>query len=524
MGKRRESLLFKFGIIFIIFTIVMLILSGIATYYNQNKSYKLEREESIQYVASYLDNLLLTEGENFAYYQKYFLSHYRDILIPLNFGTTEIQLSKKNYEKLFSESYPGKVLGKDISFEELSDEVKLAFTIYHHEYFLDKFEKARKLFNLIYVEYIIPFESTETETLDVMYALDALRDERIVDGKKYIELGITVPHKLKNHKTEFEAWNTGKRPSGFDTFDNEYGKTYAFYSPVIINGEKLGVIGVEVEIAKVNRNILHNTLTQAAAIGSILIICVIIMLIIIYKKYISKLEHLKNNIGDYTVKKDVSITSEIERNATGNDEISILAKQFSSMVLEIENYMKTLLATTKELKDTKLHATVMSELATKDALTGIRNKTAYDKEFARLEWSIEEGTAEFGIAMVDLNFLKRINDTYGHEQGNIAIKKLCYIVCHVFEHSPVFRIGGDEFVIILENDDYKNIESLIKEFNDKLEAMSKEENLEQWEKVSAAIGYALYNASIDSSAANVFKRADKAMYNRKREMKAIREN
>ena len=100
--------------------------------------------------------------------------------------------------------------------------------------------------------------------------------------------------------------------------------------------------------------------------------------------------------------------------------------------------------------------------------------------------------------MVDLNFLKRINDTYGHEQGNIAIKKLCYIVCHVFEHSPVFRIGGDEFVIILENDDYKNIESLIKEFND--------------------------NASIDSSAANVFKRADKAMYNRKREMKAIREN
>ena len=166
----------------------------------------------------------------------------------------------------------------------------------------------------------------------------------------------------------------------------------------------------------------------------------------------------------------------------------------------------------------------MSELATKDALTGIRNKTAYDKEFARLEWSIEEGTAEFGIAMVDLNFLKRINDTYGHEQGNIAIKKLCYIVCHVFEHSPVFRIGGDEFVIILENDDYKNIESLIKEFNDKLEAMSKEENLEQWEKVSAAIGYALYNASIDSSAANVFKRADKAMYNRKREMKAIREN
>ena len=65
----------------------------------------------------------------------------------------------------------------------------------------------------------------------------------------------------------------------------------------------------------------------------------------------------------------------------------------------------------------------------------------------------------FGIAMIDLNNLKVINDTYGYEEGNYAIKKLCEIVCSVFSHSLVFRIGGDEFVVILKGADQKMYEN-----------------------------------------------------------------
>lgn len=68
--------------------------------------------------------------------------------------------------------------------------------------------------------------------------------------------------------------------------------------------------------------------------------------------------------------------------------------------------------------------------------------------------------------MIDLNYLKLINDNFGHDKGNIAIKKICNIVCVTFKHSPVFRIGGDEFVVILENEDYDNIHTLIKQFRD----------------------------------------------------------
>lgn len=164
----------------------------------------------------------------------------------------------------------------------------------------------------------------------------------------------------------------------------------------------------------------------------------------------------------------------------------------------------------------------MTELATKDTLTGIRNRTAYDKEMQELNWSIADGMTDFGIVMIDMNYLKRINDIYGHEKGNIAMKKLCHIVCDVFVHSPVFRIGGDEFIVILKNHDLEHVDALISEFNLQLITIKHNARLEPWEKVSAAIGYAVFDNKTDTSIENVFKRADKAMYARKKEMKAVR--
>ena len=167
----------------------------------------------------------------------------------------------------------------------------------------------------------------------------------------------------------------------------------------------------------------------------------------------------------------------------------------------------------------------MSELANKDSLTGIRNKTAYDKEIKNLEYDLGRGRLDkFGIGMIDLNFLKRINDTYGHEHGNLAIKKLCGIVCKVFEHSPVFRIGGDEFVVILRGHDYDNMGGLVEQFHKELNLIDGDAKLDPWEKVSAAIGIAIYDKSVDANVLNVFKRADKKMYECKKSQKAIRES
>ena len=519
MGKRTESLLFKFGVIFGIFTLIMLALSGVSTYVNQTGIYKQQREESIQQIAAYLEDMLAADGESFVQYQRYMEAHFADLNIPLDFDEEELSRSRARFEALFAAEQPGKVLGVDVPFAALSPQAQEAYAIYRHELYLLRFEKARDAFNIIYTYYLVP----TGEPLHMWWMLDGVREKKTVDGNPYIDLCTDIPEALEAHRCMWEAWNTGTRPAGYDTYDNDYGKTYAYYTPLFINGQKLGVIGVEVEIAAVNKEILRGTVRQVASIGVILIFCVGLVLWFIYHAYIAKIRRLESNVRDYALQKNADIANDIRKNAHGEDEITSLAQQIAAMIVELENYMKSLFSTAQQLRDSRAYAAAMDELANKDALTGIRNKTAYDKEASQLDWQIADGNAQFGIVMVDLNFLKRINDTFGHEQGNIAIKKLCYIICHVFEHSPVFRIGGDEFVVIVEHDDYANVEALVSACNQQFAALAADETLEQWERVSASVGYALYDAHIDNSVANVFKRADKAMYLRKKEMRAVRE-
>ena len=314
----------------------------------------------------------------------------------------------------------------------------------------------------------------------------------------------------------WEAWETGKRPRGYDTYDNQYGKTYAYYTPLFINGQKLGIIGIEVEIGKVNHEILRATLRQMLMIGGVLVIFMLFLLFLIRQNYIRKLVKLRAAIESYSEHKNSNVADHLAEEVTNQDEISVIMGKFAAMIYELETYMQNLTKTQIDLKSTRQQAIELNELAIKDSLTGIRNKTGYDKEVQKLEWEMADGLKEFGVAMIDLNFLKRINDTYGHDKGNIAIVTLCRIVCKIFEHSPVFRIGGDEFVVILRDQDLKNIDNLIEEFNRQLKEIQENPDLEYWEKTSAAIGYAIFDPNLDSAYDNVFKRADAEMYKAKK--------
>lgn len=196
------------------------------------------------------------------------------------------------------------------------------------------------------------------------------------------------------------------------------------------------------------------------------------------------------------------------------DEIEILHNSMVQMEKDIDNYIDDLVKTRQQLSSSKQKAAEMDELAHKDSLTGIRNKLAYDQAESKLRKELKDGETKFGIAVVDLNDLKYINDNYGHDCGNVALVRVAKHICDVFLHSPVFRIGGDEFAVILKNNDYDKIESLCAEFDERLAAQDKED-LQPWEKVKAAIGYALYDPKVDESVDDVFRRADQEMYQKK---------
>ena len=154
--------------------------------------------------------------------------------------------------------------------------------------------------------------------------------------------------------------------------------------------------------------------------------------------------------------------------------------------------------------------------AYKDGLTNVRNKLAYLETLTELETEIENGELKgYGIVVFDVNGLKTVNDTLGHEAGDAYIKRGCSIIYSLFSHSPVFRIGGDEFVVILKGIDYENREELVKTFKKTVD-----DNLENGEVVISC-GLAIYNPATDSSYNDVFRRADVLMYEHKRMLKAV---
>lgn len=522
MKKHRERLVFKFAFIFAIFTLGATFLGSIMTYVSQTTSYRKAVRANLQCICDYLERMIQESDTDFITYQKYYMEHFAEARIPFNF--TEYQTAQRKYERLLAEMDP-KLLGDgNFDFKSFPDEVKMAYFTYIHEYWVLTFENARKAFDLPYTYYLVPKE----DIFNMVYMIDGERTPKDINGDKskkgaYLYLGDEYHDPYEKTQVQWDTWFTGERQNNFQIWNNGWGHTYAYYVPLIINGQKLGLIGAEIQVADVNKEILRNALAQTFGVGVVLIACIILMLLFINSRYIQKIVHLEANLAEYASARNPDIAVKIEDEISGNDEISSLARQFAALILKIEDYIKSLLDTSQKLKDTQARADKMDALANRDSLTGIRNKTAYDNEVKRLEWQIADGKSEFGIAMIDLNFLKRINDNYGHEQGNVAIKKLCTLVCQVFKHSPVFRVGGDEFVVILEHSDLKDIINLSMEFNIQIDAFSKNPDLKPWEKVSAALGYALYDKNIDTSVQTVFRRADKSMYARKKEMKAVRE-
>ena len=157
-------------------------------------------------------------------------------------------------------------------------------------------------------------------------------------------------------------------------------------------------------------------------------------------------------------------------------------------------------------------------LAYRDALTALRNTTAYKAWISEFDQKLRENTIEFGVAVFDINYLKETNDRYGHDIGNQLVVTAARIISSTFKRSPVFRIGGDEFVVILQNKDFQDYDDLIRKFRSDCEEGSLMVGSERV-PVSVASGSAVYDPLLDGGYMDVFNRADDVMYNNKRKMK-----
>ena len=200
---------------------------------------------------------------------------------------------------------------------------------------------------------------------------------------------------------------------------------------------------------------------------------------------------IKLSNGDYDTKIDYSNIREI----------NLLNNAFENMIVNLRE-----------------HKNLQHRLSHRDSLTGLRNTTSYKEWVLDFDKKIKEGGVSFGIAVLDINDLKKINDTYGHILGNELIVTASQIICDTFKKSPVFRIGGDEFCVILQNRDLSNIKILFERIDTECETTYIDKNNIRF-PISIAKGFAEFDSDKDTQFSDVFKRADNEMYENKKHMK-----
>ena len=163
----------------------------------------------------------------------------------------------------------------------------------------------------------------------------------------------------------------------------------------------------------------------------------------------------------------------------------------------------------------------LAELMNTDPMTGSRNRTSFENTKLEIQEKIDYKEKDsFAIILFDINNLKQINDNYGHESGDVYIKNSCELIESIFEGIPLYRIGGDEFVVILEDEGYNNRAVYI----DKIKVAvtdntKKDASTCPWDKISFAFGMAEYEKGMDIGIDDIIKLADERMYVNKRLMK-----
>lgn len=177
-----------------------------------------------------------------------------------------------------------------------------------------------------------------------------------------------------------------------------------------------------------------------------------------------------------------------------------------SMINRMATFIK---ATTEELEEAnrKLH-----EMAVKDALTGVWNKAAYLDRIKAID--AEDSCVPFAVAVFDMNGLKAINDSFGHGCGDQAICDSVKILGTVFGKDCLYRIGGDEFIAVVDQTDEERMAKSFSQLDREITEINKNEH--QYKRpLSLSKGYAVFNPDSDHAYIDTFRRADEAMYDDK---------
>ena len=290
-------------------------------------------------------------------------------------------------------------------------------------------------------------------------------------------------------------------------YEDAWGTFYSAYSPVFgSDGKVAGIIAVDFSAEWYNQQL-------AGLTGTTIIVALLSLLIgggivtAIATKSQKRIGSIQGQLNDMatTLMHEMGNDPSDEKgehitpSTNGADSMDTLEEQIQSMQTELQTQIA------------QVHGQ-----AYQDGLTGVKSRRAYAKTEAALDEQLAEGTlSELALVVCDVNGLKIINDTMGHKAGDVYILQACRIICDIFAHSPVYRVGGDEFAVILTGRDYESRDVLMYRLHNRSVAHIGT----QGAVVSG--GLAEYDPSRDQSIRDIFDRADATMYQEKTLLKSL---
>ena len=258
------------------------------------------------------------------------------------------------------------------------------------------------------------------------------------------------------------------------------------------NGKVMAVIAPRAEINAAFNHLIFQMFGIVIVTGAVFVFITMQIAKTIIRP-LKELDKAAQDIAQGNLDVDLQITS--------NDEVGTLAESLRETARELKNRIS-----------------YINNLAFTDKLTGIKNNTAFLQEVVYLRNDILQKKANFALFVIDANGLKYINDNYGHELGNELIIKVTQMAAEVFGSEHLYRIGGDEFAVIM----YNGTEEICEDYERRFQEVVELQKGKIW--AAASIGHAVYSEKMDTTYESVFNRADEDMYENKVRMKAMGKN
>ncbi len=222
------------------------------------------------------------------------------------------------------------------------------------------------------------------------------------------------------------------------------------------------------------------------------------------KDFVDRINEPLLNIIEFT--KNLGIKKDIKNlESCGIFEIDRLSSNFNNMIVELDMRTNRLI-----LEETK--RIYQEKLANTDPLTGAYNRrylNEFSYEYLKI---VKRENKDLSLLLLDLDDFKNINDTFGHEIGDIVIKQLVEISkSSIRESDLIIRFGGDEFIILLPNTNIQSARFVANKIINKITEYNKNKEF----NFSISVGISHYQIG-DNSIDNIILRADKSLYKAKK--------